>query len=461
MFSFDSSKLYLKQELKNLLKEVDQRTDFSSQDEILRLEVGVDSVDLLSWLMQQQNPVRNYWSSRDGSFEAAGIGAAHVSAGYDNSDFRKILPKLKNLLVSSHSNARYYGGLKFQRRGGQEDAWEPFGCCRFVLPQFEIVRDGDDFSLSANILISSKDKNQDAIRNLILELDQIGFDENYFMKGQFARLLSRQDIPDLVVWDKNIRNTLKEFESGTLQKIVLARKSNLKFAGSIDPVSLLNQLKNRSGQSFHFLFQPLKGTAFLGASPECLYKRDNGQIYSEALAGTRPRGTNQFADLNFEKELKTSPKEISEHQWVSNMVNVALYPLCESVEKIDEMSVIKLANVQHLISRFRGKLQKTIQDYMVIEQLHPTPAVGGTPRDLALKRIAELEPFDRGWYAAPVGWIGKDSSEFSVAIRSALVSNGSIALYAGSGIVPGSKPQEEWDEIENKIMNFKKLLQIK
>jgi menaquinone-specific isochorismate synthase len=459
--SFESAKICLVQELKNLLKGHSEKKTKKSSRNIIRLEVPLQSLDLLFWLKQQKNSVKNYWSSRDGSFESAGIGASHIIKGSVKSDFSRILPDLKNILVSNFSDARYFGGIQFQHRLNQEDIWQAFGCCLFNLPLIEIVRDGEDYSLAANLYVPSNEAILDRIENLITFLNQTKYNKKYFNEDEFARLISRDDIPDIEGWHKKIKMVLKEFESGSLQKIVLARKSNLRFAGSIDPVSLLEQLKRKSGQAFHFLFQPVSGTAFIGASPECLYKRNNGKIYSEALAGTRPRGTDQFMDITLEKELRTDLKEIREHQWVSKMVNDALHPLCDEIETIDEMSIIKLSNVQHLISRFRGHLQNGVEDFRIIQQLHPTPAVGGTPRDLALKGIIELESFDRGWYAGPVGWFGRNSSEFSVAIRSALVTNGSIALYAGSGIVAGSKPEAEWEETENKILNFKKLLQIK
>ncbi|MEZ4744549.1 MAG: chorismate-binding protein [Calditrichia bacterium] len=92
--------------------------------------------------------------------------------------------------------------------------------------------------------------------------------------------------------------------------------------------------------------------------------------------------------------------------------------------------------------------------------LHPTPAVGGYPKDLALPKISELEPFDRGWYAGPIGWFSKNAAEFAVAIRSGMVYHNKLLLYAGAGIVPGSEPEKEWDELENKISNFMRALNI-
>ena len=122
------------------------------------------------------------------------------------------------------------------------------------------------------------------------------------------------------------------------------------------------------------------------------------------------------------------------------------------------MSLLRLSRVQHLISRFRGELTEGVTDEAIIERLHPTPAVGGVPVEKARRSIQAIEPFDRGWYAGPVGWVGFDQAEFAVAIRSALVTNGHVRLFSGAGIVHGSTPEREWGEMESKISSFLAIL---
>jgi menaquinone-specific isochorismate synthase len=115
---------------------------------------------------------------------------------------------------------------------------------------------------------------------------------------------------------------------------------------------------------------------------------------------------------------------------------------------------MKLARGRHLRSKVHGTLREGVTDAVLLDALHPTPAVGGHPRDEALEEIRALETFDRGWYAGPVGWIGAEDSEFAVGIRSGLVRGGTLALFSGAGIVAGSVPDEEWAEIEQKIGDF-------
>ena len=152
--------------------------------------------------------------------------------------------------------------------------------------------------------------------------------------------------------------------------------------------------------------------------------------------------------------LRKSPKDLHEHQLVVNNLQTILNELCDSVTIDRELTILKLNKVQHLYTQCNGVLNSALTDAEILPKLHPTPAVGGFPRTQALKLIAELEPFARGWYAAPVGWVGCDDTEFAVAIRSGLIDRDRLLLFAGAGIVKGSCSVEEWAEIENKIRHF-------
>jgi menaquinone-specific isochorismate synthase len=154
------------------------------------------------------------------------------------------------------------------------------------------------------------------------------------------------------------------------------------------------------------------------------------------------------------EDLLHSAKDLSEHSYVSKGVREALEPLCEELEIEDHVSEMKLARGRHLRSKVRGTLREGVTDAGLLDAMHPTPAVGGYPRSEALEEIRVLEPFDRGWYAGPVGWIGADASEFAVGLRSGLVRGQTLALFSGAGIVAGSVPDEEWAEIEQKIGDF-------
>ena len=206
--------------------------------------------------------------------------------------------------------------------------------------------------------------------------------------------------------------------------------------------------------SYHYCFQLDKGIAFWGASPERLYKRSGDKIFVEAIAGTRSRGNSKEEDEFLGDELMNSEKDRREHEFVVKNVKQALERLGCSVQKNGRVSLLKLDKVQHLSLSIQGILPKDISDGDILTTLHPTSAVGGSPTDNALKYIHSHEPFCRGWYAGPVGWLGNDSVEFAVAIRSGIIDGSQMDVYTGAGIISGSKPEEEWQEMDTKFNSF-------
>ena len=166
------------------------------------------------------------------------------------------------------------------------------------------------------------------------------------------------------------------------------------------------------------------------------------------------RGADSIADEALAIELLTSDKDQREHDIVRKSIRQKLHQFVDHLNVDTQASILRLANKQHLRSNVQGTLKEGVDDGMLLKRLHPTPAVGGYPTDNALPEIARIEPFNRGWYAAPVGWIGADSAQFAVGIRSGLVEGKELSLFSGAGIVRGSDPDAEWREVENKIQDF-------
>ncbi|MBF5058652.1 isochorismate synthase [Candidatus Neptunochlamydia vexilliferae] len=245
----------------------------------------------------------------------------------------------------------------------------------------------------------------------------------------------RTDLPNYETWEQSIKEVLE----GPSEKVVLARATRLELENPLCPFSLLASLKGKN----RFLFQFSPDSAFIGMSPETLYRRVGFQIESAAIAGTRPLTVDTA-------ELLGSTKDQKEVALVKEMIRTQLTPLCSTLQ-VGKQEVLKTPSLQHLHYPFSGMVKGEVGDQELLEALHPTPAVGGTPRKEALAEIARLEPFDRGWYAAPVGYLSKERSHHLVAIRSALIQEASITLFAGAGIVPGSHPESEWTELESKI----------
>ncbi|HEY5640241.1 MAG TPA: isochorismate synthase, partial [Dehalococcoidia bacterium] len=197
-------------------------------------------------------------------------------------------------------------------------------------------------------------------------------------------------------------------------------------------------------------------SCFLGATPERLVRVDRpaldgrdapSMVRADCLAGSARRGATEEEDWRLGESLRADPKELHEHAVVVQALRDGLEPLCSRLDIPEAPGLLRLPNVQHLHTPIEGVLSTERGVLELVERLHPTPAAGGLPRDAALPLIRQLESFDRGWYAGPVGWVdGRGDGEFAVAIRSALIRRQEAFLYAGCGIVAGSDPEREYSE---------------
>jgi menaquinone-specific isochorismate synthase len=151
-------------------------------------------------------------------------------------------------------------------------------------------------------------------------------------------------------------------------------------------------------------------------------------------------------------------KEQLEHRLVVDSLASTFRELCADFSQDSSPSVLKLSRVQHLRTAFSGQLNDGVGDDSILRAFHPTPATCGSPCTAAARFISENEPFDRGWYAGPLGFVSRDEAEFAVAIRSMLWLGRKTHVYAGAGIVDGSESEREWNELEDKIAGVLHLL---
>jgi len=261
--------------------------------------------------------------------------------------------------------------------------------------------------------------------------------------------------PDLEGWTQGVEAILSAIEAGTLGKAVLSRRLRLDLNTSPDAFAMLAQMQTPD-ETFDFCFEPVAGRAFLGRSPEQLFVRQGERLKSEALAGTRPRDIQPQRDDALGEEMLNSPKERSEHHHVVEAIEDALRPLCVKLHHPETPRLRRFAAVQHLQTPFTVVLRPGVRTETLLNVLHPTPAVCGQPREVARRMISVQEPFSRGWYAGPVGWVEGDSASFAVGIRSSLLVDEKLWVCAGAGIVAGSKPDAEWEEINIKSTGFLK-----
>lgn len=386
----------------------------------MRLEVPFPVDNLLGWLEAQPLFPKVYFqTAQDGAVAGAGSAIKLDTVPYFNEG----------------KGPRFYGGQDFMKR--RKKTWGDFPECTYFLPLVEIEkRDGVTY-LCINRVTEHLDIDLEPEHSLSHEI----------------QIRSRFDSPSYPVWEREVEGTLKDIRKGECTKVVLARCTKIEWEGTHSPYALLDRLQG----SNRFAFEFSKGKAFIGNSPETLYRRFEGKVESAAIAGTRPRGSTAEEDAMLKDALLNCPKERHEFQVVRDMVVSTLSPLCQSLQ-IDSCKVLQTSTVQHLHHDIEGVLKEGVFDQDLINALHPTPAVGGFPRKKSFEEILSRESFDRGWYASPIGFVSPKKAHHLVAIRSALVEKEGIRLFAGTGLVNGSAPAREWDELEHKISQFLKTL---
>jgi isochorismate synthase len=260
-----------------------------------------------------------------------------------------------------------------------------------------------------------------------------------------ALRIGRQ-IPDARRWRSTVARFAGAVGRGRLDKVVLARQVELVADGPLDVPAVIRRLEAAAPESTVFAVTRGERT-FLGATPERLVRAEGRTFRSVAMAGSIRRGGDPGEDDRLAAELLASEKEREEQGIVVDMLRETLAPLAERLAIAPLPSVVRLRHVQHLATEVSGRLRAAAGSLALVERLHPTPAVGGAPRELALDLIAEQEGLDRGWYAGPLGWLDRQGDgEFVVAIRSGVLEGRSAILFAGCGIVADSDPEREWEE---------------
>lgn len=254
------------------------------------------------------------------------------------------------------------------------------------------------------------------------------------------------------IWHRMVSGTLRRIGDGEAEKVVLARTMDVAPSVPVEPLDLVMELWEENHGSYVFLFEPEAGSALVGATPETIATLVNGVVRSTAVAGSIAVGGDSVETAQFARELYNSDKERAEHACVVRDMVARLSALGCTVRRDVAPHVLTLARIQHLETKIAATVPDGLNLLDILASLHPTPAVCGTPRNVALSILTENELFDRGWYAGPVGWFASDGKGIFVpALRSAVGTGSRWRLFAGGGIVAGSNPALEWEESELKF----------
>jgi menaquinone-specific isochorismate synthase len=259
-------------------------------------------------------------------------------------------------------------------------------------------------------------------------------------------------------WERAVAAAVARIKAGGLRKVVLARDLYASAAAPIDDRLLLGRLAARYPECYTFACAGLTG-----ATPELLIKRQGREVSSLVLAGTAPRGRDAAHDAALGAALLASAKETEEHEYAAASVQDALDPLCDQLTVAERPALLRFANLQHLATTVSGTLAAPAASgaghsvLTLLNALHPSAAVCGTPTELAMELIRELEGMDRGRYAGPVGWVDSaGNGEWGIALRCAELDGPRARLFAGGGIVADSDPAAELAETVTKfrVMRF-------
>ncbi|SMO43079.1 isochorismate synthase [Fodinibius sediminis] len=427
-----------------------------------------------SWNEQQ---FRYYWEKPSDNFAiAAGDTLVQLSAS-GPSRFADIISQqqaLQNATASfssvyhSRAGLMFLGGFSFFSRLETAD-WDSFEAASLTVPRWFILKDGDHYSATLSLQLPDFQSRNEIYEEVTGRLRSLNRQMTSASDSPSSPVIARKNtdpfpaIPlklGFEAWISSVKQAKKQIRQETFDKIVLARRLSVARKNTAPVTKLLDHLRRRYENCSCFLVHPPGGQSFVGATPEQLIAFEDNLLQTEALAGSIERGKTAMEDLTLAKDLSISTKNRNEHQFVVQDIEQRLRPFARSIRHSSQPQVKKLSNVQHLYTPIQADLKPEATVLSVLEKLHPTPAVGGYPWHKAAPYIRELEDFERGWYAGPVGWVdASGSGEFAVAIRSGLIGEEQVHFFAGCGIVEDSDPQTEWEETNLKLKPMLSALQ--
>jgi len=402
---------------------------------------------------------RTFWTAPDEATVVAGGAAATVTAnGRDR--FAAIKDGIDRVLRSGDVHAgteaacpRLFGGFAFHDEGTDDETWADFPGARFVLPRVQVTDTDRGTWLTVNAV--GPDATAEAVETR-LDAERERFESlDVSDPGPPPSIVSRTRTTPRDAWCDSVDAAVSRIRAGDLRKVVLAQALAVTLDRPLSLPDVLARLGDTYPDCYRFLVEPAVDDGgdrpgFFGATPERLVTRHGRTVTTGALAGTTGRGDTPAEDDWLAEELLGDEKNVHEHELVADTIREQLAPFASSISA-GQRRVRRLATVQHLFTPITATLGGDTHVLDLVEALHPTPAVGGLPPETALATIRETEPFDRGWYAAPVGWIdAAGNGTFAVAIRSALARGTETTLFAGVGVVADSDPDREWDEVQLK-----------
>ncbi|QLB12394.1 isochorismate synthase [Bisgaardia hudsonensis] len=387
-------------------------------------------LELLSWLKAQDLYPQFYLNFRDNDKKLASIGTV-LSFSALNEAQQFILSNKVSLV----------GGMKFNNN------------VMFFLPRLLLEQTKD--SLCIQFVINNEINWLDEKKEILELLDSLTLTKPIQDIKQTIQLQTKKASQQ--EWESWVEDVLREIKKGILTKVVLSNETNFVTDSPLDDKDFLAKSEKYNKDCYHFLLAENKHCTFLGSSPERLYQRNGQSLVTEAVAGTAVITDNEKQNKQQATWLLNDEKNGYENWLVVKDIKQNLFPHIEEIN-IQDKEIKRLRQVQHLKRRITARLKCGYLDQICLESIHPTAAVAGVPKKESKSFIQQVETFSREWYAGTLGIMAEDYAEFTVTIRSAFIEDNNIRILAGAGIVEGSVPLLEWEEIERKALGLISLL---
>ncbi|MFM2062544.1 MAG: hypothetical protein RLZZ507_2214 [Cyanobacteriota bacterium] len=455
-------------DLHQLLLAVQEKCYENHSQQIVSISLPIDFIDPLVVLEKfaQANTLNFYFENKSKGEAIAAIDAITKLEITGKHRFSKteefIKDCLKNVINFGNTNQHFAGthffcSFSFFDQHHQLDY--PFPSATIFLPKLQVAVKNSACTLVVNNLIHAGINIQTILRELQSQIKTLQSLGNYSPNLEISpTTFIKNQITNSDIFKHSVLSALEKIASNHLIKIVLADALDVRSYNSFNLFKSLNNLRQLHPNCYVFSTSNGKGQNFIGASPERLISIEDQQLITDALAGSAPRGKTPNEDAANANNLVNSNKEKHEHSLVIDFITQRLSQL-GLFPQILAPRLRQLSNIQHLWTPITAVVPANIHPLKIVAQLHPTPAVAGAARDIACAEIRRYESFERGLYAAPLGWVdGEGNCEFIVGIRSALIDGDRARLYAGAGIVAGSDPDKEFAEVQLKLQALLKAL---
>ncbi|MBP3039787.1 isochorismate synthase [Bacillaceae bacterium Marseille-Q3522] len=435
---------------------------------VLAKPILVSHVRKIDWIdpgfffcagMKKFKGERFFWKDAAGDMTLAGLGICQKIVSEETKNrFIQIEKEWKRftkdavLLSSTKMTATgpvLFGGFSFDPLKRSTPLWRNFPSALFHVPTYMVTSAGGESYFTTNIIC---EENTDlTFVNKLMEERQAIFYQK-LPKSQTRLTIECKAEINPLAWKGAVKEIVKQLHTSTsLKKVVLARELRVQLGQAVQTEAVLSQLLKQQSESFIFAFEE-EGDCFIGASPERLVKKTGELVYSDSLAGSIGRSKDKEEDTRLSEILRRDEKNLIEHQYVAEAIISALKEVCSEVN-VSRLQLKKMRDITHLHTPITGRMERTHPLLSLVERLHPTPALGGYPKNKAMEKIRELEQMDRGFYASPIGWLdAANNGEFAVAIRSSLIQGKEASLFAGCGIVRDSDADREYEETKLKFL---------